>query len=294
LRSRLWHIVSVLAVLAVAVDDITVVPPISASETFSRSMEVKVRGSANEWLVLLSIRFEFLSIEMVNDSSWPSVAAGAGTHGRKGGRGGRETPCPGGRGGAGGCSAVPAAVGGLGGRGGGAMAAGVPDNLPSQLRSRSRRGAAAQGAGTAPLRSAVARRGGSDQRSHVGSGRARAAAQGVGAAPVSDRAHRAGAAGLRLRGGAGAAPGARRPQGRFRWRRGPWSTEAWRLELGAAWDSGRERRRPDTKRRTRVLGFLTFWAQDINLMEMAKWASPSRLRPVLWTRTSAAARAAVS
>jgi hypothetical protein len=110
--------------------------------------------------------------------------------------------------------------------------------------------------------------------------------------------HRAGAAGLQSRAGAGAAPVARRPQGRFRWRRGPWAVEHWSLEAGAggrlaAWDSGRERRRPDTERRTRVLEFLTFWAQDINLMEMAKWASPSRLRPVPWTRTSAAARAAV-
>jgi hypothetical protein len=103
LRPRLWHIVSVLAVLAVAVDGVAAVPvPISASKAFSRPVELKVRGSANDWLVLLSIRFEFPSIEMVYDSSWPSVAAGAGTHGRKGGRGGRETPCPGGRGGAGG------------------------------------------------------------------------------------------------------------------------------------------------------------------------------------------------
>jgi hypothetical protein len=62
---------------------------------------------ANDWLLLLSIRFEFPSIEMVADSSWPSVAAAGGTHGRKGGRGGRETPYPGGRGGAGGCSGRP-------------------------------------------------------------------------------------------------------------------------------------------------------------------------------------------
>jgi hypothetical protein len=102
LRPCLWHIVSVLAVLAVAVDGVAAVPPISASKAFSRSVELKVKGSTNDWLVLLSIRFEFPSIEMVDGSSWSSVAAGAGTHGRKGGWGGRETPCRGGRGGAGG------------------------------------------------------------------------------------------------------------------------------------------------------------------------------------------------
>jgi hypothetical protein len=113
LRPRLWHIVSVLAVLAVvvAVDGVAAVPvPVSASKAISRPVELKVRGSAteNDWLLLLSIRFEFPSIEMVADSSWSSIAAaGAGTHGRKGGRGGRETPCPGGRGGAGGCSGRP-------------------------------------------------------------------------------------------------------------------------------------------------------------------------------------------
>jgi hypothetical protein len=115
LRPRLWHIVSVLAVLAVAiaVDGVAAVPvPVSASKAISRPVELKVRGSAtaNDWLLLLSIRFEFPSIEMVADSSWPlvlSVAAAAGTHGRTGGRGGRETPCPGGRGGAGGCSGRP-------------------------------------------------------------------------------------------------------------------------------------------------------------------------------------------
>jgi hypothetical protein len=106
LRPCLWHIVSVLAVLAVAVavDGVAAVPvPVSTSKAISRPVELKVRGSAtaNDWLLLLSIRFEFPSIEMVADSSWPSVAA-AGTHRHKGGRGGRETPCPGGQGGAGG------------------------------------------------------------------------------------------------------------------------------------------------------------------------------------------------
>jgi hypothetical protein len=110
LRPRLWHIVFVLVVLAVAVDGVAAVPvPVSASKAISRPVELKVRGSAmaNDWLLLLSIRFEFPSIEMVADSSWPSVAAAGGTHGRKGGRGGRETPYPGGRGGAGGCSGRP-------------------------------------------------------------------------------------------------------------------------------------------------------------------------------------------
>jgi hypothetical protein len=86
----------VLAVLVVAVDLVTtvLVPPIVASKALSRSLELKVRGSTNDWLVLLSIQFEFPSIEMVDDLSWPSVAAGAGTHKHKGGRVGRETPYP--------------------------------------------------------------------------------------------------------------------------------------------------------------------------------------------------------
>jgi hypothetical protein len=217
LRPRLWHIVSVLAVLTVAVDGVAAVPPISASKAFSQSVEVKVRGSVNDWLVLLSIRFEFPSIEMVDDSSWPSVAAGARTHGRKGGRGGRETPCPGGRGGAGEAApAVPVTVGGPGGRGGGATAAGVPDNP----------------ALTAPVALAQGRRGGSDQRSRSrrgaaaqgGFGRARAAAQG------------------------------RRAQGRLWSRAGAVSVEAWaawppgRLRRRLDGD--------ETERRTRVLGSL--------------------------------------
>jgi hypothetical protein len=127
LRPRLWHIVSVLAVLVVVVDVVAavLVPHVAASKALSRSVELKVRGSAYVWLVLLSIRFEFPSIEMVDDSSWSSVAAGAGTHRRKGGRGESETPCPRGRRGAwGAASAVSATVGGSGGHGGGATADG--------------------------------------------------------------------------------------------------------------------------------------------------------------------------
>jgi hypothetical protein len=143
LRPRLWHIVSVLAVLAVAVDGVAAVPvPVSASKAISRPVELKVRGSAtaNDWLLLLSIRFEFPSIEMVADSSWPLVA-GAGTHGRKGGRGGRETPCPGGQGGAGGSTpAVPVAVGGPGGHGGGATVAALPECWSSWGQGAGRRG----------------------------------------------------------------------------------------------------------------------------------------------------------
>jgi hypothetical protein len=108
-----------LVVLVVVVDVVAavLVPPVAASKALSRSVELKVRGSATIWLVLLAIQFEFPSIEMVDDSSWLSVAAGAGTQIRKGGRGGRETPCPGGRRGARGAApAVSATVGGSAGR----------------------------------------------------------------------------------------------------------------------------------------------------------------------------------
>jgi hypothetical protein len=115
------------AVLVVAVDLVAtvLVPPIVASKALSRSLELKVRGSTNDWLVLLSIQFEFPSIEMVDDSSWPSVAAGAGTHKHKGGRVGRETPYPRGwRGARGATPTVSTVVGGPGRHGGGANATG--------------------------------------------------------------------------------------------------------------------------------------------------------------------------